>query len=119
MRQRARPIASHSLIESPADVTAATAGTAATSAAVSRVTATAAASQSPPRPHGTSRNTVHHRTGKKLSHKEIIAQRIRNGGKFVEKKQPWTNRMIDKHKSALERETREQIAAKEKAEQTV
>jgi len=40
----------------------------------------------------------------KLTHQQIIAQRVAQGGKFVEKKKPWTKGDIDRHLSAKTRE---------------
>ena len=55
----------------------------------------------------------------KLSHAQIIAQRVAQGGKFVEKKKAWTKGDIDRHLSAkarVEREEREAAAAASRAE---
>lgn len=47
----------------------------------------------------------------KLSHTQILAQRIKDGGKFVEKKKAWSRHEIDKHVSATERAERDAAAA--------
>lgn len=44
---------------------------------------------------------------KKLTHQQILAQRIKQGGKFVEASKPWTKQQIDRHMSAVERAQRQ------------
>lgn len=44
---------------------------------------------------------------KKLSHQQVLAQRMKQGGKFVDKKQAWTRQQIDKNMSAQDRARRE------------